>query len=149
MVMASIWKVVRVRWILKGQSVVKPQHILRLSLFVVGDWAVWAYLISVRSYLENSSKMKAKSYQAMLTMKPKALLSDQGTPLEEALDEQVMCSAVTGTQCELSYTLNYGAWYILAIAQGSHGIVAFMCLGFSKVRHPNILSSIVYQHVHA
>ncbi len=59
---------------------------------------------------------------------------DSESKLEDALDEQVLCSLLTGTECELSYTINYGAWYIQAVAQGSHGIIVFMCLGFSKVR---------------
>ncbi len=59
---------------------------------------------------------------------------DSGSKLKDSLEEQVICSMLTGTECELSYTINYGAWYIQAVAQGSHGIIVFMCLGFSKVR---------------
>ncbi len=54
LVIATIVKVVRVRFVLKGQSIIKVEQIARLSSFVVGYWAVWAFLISFRGYVEYS-----------------------------------------------------------------------------------------------
>ncbi len=50
----SIAVVARARFSLKGQSFIKMEQIIRLLSFVVGYWAVYAYIIAFRGYIEET-----------------------------------------------------------------------------------------------
>ncbi len=130
----SIAVVVRARFNLKGQSSIKMEQIIRLLSFVVGYWSVFAYLIAFRGYVEETRTTPSQHH----TTHTKTLHGWHGPcvigdPLTDAIQEQIECSALSGGECELTYNINYGVWFIELVALGSHGIIVFMCLTFSKV----------------
>ncbi len=132
----SIAVVVRARFNLKGQSSIKMEQIIRLLSFVVGYWSVFAYLIAFRGYVEETRTTPSQHHT--LTTYIKTLHGWYGPcvigdPLTDAIQEQIECSALSGGECELTYNINYGVWFIELVTLGSHGIIVFMCLTFSKV----------------
>ncbi|ELR23372.1 Gprotein-coupled receptor [Acanthamoeba castellanii str. Neff] len=104
-----IIKVLRIRSQLKEQTHISMEQVIRLSLLILGYWLVYAYVIGYRIYLE-------------------AVRSS----IEDAVEDQIACSAATGDECPLSVGINKGAWYWEAFAVGGQGIIIFCCLGLSK-----------------
>lgn len=104
----SLVKIIRVKAKFK-QSSIKTEQIIRLGFLVVLYWAVYLYFCIYR--LVNETRQD---------------------DYKEAFASQIQCSALSGEECPFSGGMNRGMWLIQAMAVGSHGIIIFMVLAFTK-----------------
>jgi len=104
----SLIKVAWMRKIVKQSKITKEQMFRILSVILV-FWGSLLYAIIYRFYIQATMNS-----------------------VQDAVNEQVKCSATTGTDCPLSQKFNTGAWILEAFVLGSGGIIVFVFLGLSR-----------------
>jgi hypothetical protein len=91
----------------------KLEQIVRLVLLLAAYWAILLFPLIFRVYVQIV-----------------------GDDVSDATEDQVRCSAITGSHCELSERLNYGLWFLHSLDIAGHGCIIFLFMGTSKVHIP-------------
>jgi len=106
----SVYRFIRVRFRFLGRSGESVEQVVRLLLLLLVYWMVLLYPWGFRIYSR--------------------VIQDD---LAAAFEQQILCSASTGTECELPTRLNIGSWYLVQIAFGAGGYAMFICCCSSEV----------------
>lgn len=111
LIIASVIRFIRVRFRFKGQEGQKIAQTARLLLLIVMYWLLLLYPVIYRIYTRASED-----------------------EIADAVEQQVTCSANTGTACEQEHRLNVGSWFLMLIDLGAHGFVVFVgCLSWEMI----------------
>lgn len=108
------------------------EHLIRLAAFIALYWLLYVNFVAFRVYLEivqaRRSPLLGSGHLAHVHER------HHQDDIKNATQQQIMCSAATGQDCQLTDSLNEGAWFIEAFTVGGQGILFFITFGLSKVR---------------
>ncbi len=97
------------------------EQVIRLSLLILGYWLVYAYVIGYRIYLEAVKVPPPSPFDHFVAPpanecqtfdRTNSNLAPIQSSIEDAVEDQITCSAATGDECPLSVGINKGAWCV-------------------------------------